>query len=191
MRWVQGVVLSACSAWKARYFQSFQIGGGTSIWAWRITGARDCHLRIGMNCWIRNNIAFERKGARLIVGDRVFMGRGIIAIADSVEIGSDVMLAWGITIVDHNSHSLRYSERQGDTVRWLQGVKDWESVKISAVRIEDKAWIGFNASILKGVTIGEGAVVAAGAVVTQSVPPWTIVAGNPAKVVRELTADEH
>jgi acetyltransferase-like isoleucine patch superfamily enzyme len=58
------------------------------------------------------------------------------------------------------------------------------------VKIEDKAWIGFNASILKGVTIGEGVVVAAGSVVTKSVPAWTVVAGNPARVTREIGAQE-
>lgn len=52
--------------------------------------------------------------------------------------------------------------------------------------IGDDAWIGFNAIILKGVTIGEGAVVGAGAVVTKDVPPYTVVAGNPAGVVKKL-----
>jgi acetyltransferase-like isoleucine patch superfamily enzyme len=118
------------------------------------------------------------------------VGNGLIAIADRVEIGNDVMIAWGVTIVDHNSHSVRYSERKGDTEKWLLGTKDWASVKIAPVRIEDKAWIGFEAAILKGVTIGEGAIVAARAVVTKSVSAWTLVAGNPAKVVRELSADE-
>lgn len=60
--------------------------------------------------------------------------------------------------------------------------KDWSTVKSAPIKICDKAWIGFNAIILKGVTIGEGAVVGAGAVVTHDVPPWTIVAGNPAVV---------
>lgn len=52
--------------------------------------------------------------------------------------------------------------------------------------IEDKAWIGFDSTILKGVTIGEGSVVGAKSVVTRNVDPYTVVAGNPAKVVRKL-----
>jgi maltose O-acetyltransferase len=58
------------------------------------------------------------------------------------------------------------------------------------VIINDKAWIGFNAILLKGVVIGEGAVVAAGSVVTKDVEPWTMVAGNPARVIKRLTIDE-
>ncbi|MBV8923397.1 DapH/DapD/GlmU-related protein, partial [Bradyrhizobium sp.] len=54
------------------------------------------------------------------------------------------------------------------------------------VVIADKVWIGFNASILKGVTIGEGAVVGACSVVTRDVPPFAVVAGNPARVIRTL-----
>ena len=58
------------------------------------------------------------------------------------------------------------------------------------VSIGDDVWIGANAMILRGVTLGEGAVVGAGAVVTGDVPAHTIVAGNPATVVRELKPDE-
>jgi acetyltransferase-like isoleucine patch superfamily enzyme len=58
------------------------------------------------------------------------------------------------------------------------------------VKINDRVWIGFNSIILKGVTIGEGGIVGAGSVVTKDVPPYTIVAGNPARVIREIPIDE-
>jgi acetyltransferase-like isoleucine patch superfamily enzyme len=178
------------SAWTARRFEQFVVGADSDVFSWRIRGGSGCRLAIGKDCFIRDKIVFECPGARLSIGDRTFLGNGLIAVAQSVEIGSDVMFAWGVTVVDHDSHSVRFSNRQGDTQRWLRKRKDWSHVKIAGVKIEDKTWIGFNASILKGVTIGEGAVVAAGSMVTKSVPPWTVVAGNPARVTREIGAHE-
>jgi galactoside O-acetyltransferase len=88
--------------------------------------------------------------------------------------------------VDHNSHALDWRLRVDDTKGWLVGRKDWTHVKIQPVKICDHAWIGFNSILLKGVTVGEGAIVAAGSVVTKDVPPFTIVGGNPARVIRNL-----
>jgi len=106
--------------------------------------------------------------------------------AQQVEIGNDVLIAFGCSIVDHNSHSLDWRVRKNDTGSWIQGLKDWSQVKIAPVRIGDLAWIGFNSIILKGVVIGEGAVIAAGSVVTKDVPPYTVVGGNPARIIREV-----
>jgi acetyltransferase-like isoleucine patch superfamily enzyme len=184
------ISLKMLSAWKARGFEQFEVGAGSDIFIWRIKGRPRCRLVVGKDCFIRDKIFFEKQGACLSVGDRTFLGNGLIAVADNVEIGSDVMFGWGVTLVDHNSHSLRFSERKGDTQRWLRGAKDWSSVRIAGIKIDDKAWIGFNATILKGVTVGEGAIVAACSVVTKSVPPWTLVAGNPARVIREFGLDE-
>jgi len=64
------------------------------------------------------------------------------------------------------------------------------TVATAPVKISNKAWIGVRAIVLKGVTIGEGAVVGAGSIVTSDVPPWTIVAGNPARIIRPLTDEE-
>nr|WP_325058528.1 DapH/DapD/GlmU-related protein [Sphingomonas sp. EC-HK361] len=95
-----------------------------------------------------------------------------------------------MTVVDHNSHGIAWQDRAQDVLDWGRGAKDWSAVKIAPVRIDDKAWIGFNAIILKGVTIGEGAIVAAGAVVTKDVAPYTIVGGNPAVVLRTLSGPD-
>lgn len=73
---------------------------------------------------------------------------------------------------------------------WKLKRKDWQNVKISRLTICDKSWIGFNSILLKGITVGEGAIVGAGSVVTKDVPPWTIVAGNPAKIIREIGVNE-
>ncbi|MBD2165775.1 acyltransferase [Calothrix membranacea FACHB-236] len=110
--------------------------------------------------------------------------------AEKIEIEDDVMIAWGTTVVDHNSHSISFSLRSKDVVDWQTGKKDWTHVKVAPVKISSKVWIGFNSIILKGVIIGEGAVVGAGSVVTKDVPPWTIVAGNPARIIREIPENE-
>ena len=62
-------------------------------------------------------------------------------------------------------------------------------VKTALIKICSKAWIGMNCIILKGVTIGEGAIVAAGSVVTKDVKPWTMVGGNPAVYIKDVRDD--
>lgn len=173
-----------------RRFAAFTIGVGTDMFPWRIRGGRRCHLSIGKNCIVRCCVVFERESAVFSVGDRCFIGKTLISVADRVEIGNDVLISWGATITDHNSHSVTFSDRQCDVEDWHDHRKDWSSVKIGKVVIQDKAWIGFNAILLKGVVVGEGAIVGAGSVVTKDVPPFTIVAGNPARIVRELRPDE-
>jgi acetyltransferase-like isoleucine patch superfamily enzyme len=165
-------------------------GPNSIIRYWRIRPCRHSRFCIGANSSIQTRIVFEKDGSSVFVGDRTFIGRGMIAAAKHVEIGNDVIIAWGVTISDHNSHSIKFSERSRDVEHWITGKKDWSDVKIEPVRIMDKAWIGFNSIILRGVTIGEGAIVGAGSVVTKDVLPWTIVAGNPARVIREIPEHE-
>jgi acetyltransferase-like isoleucine patch superfamily enzyme len=106
--------------------------------------------------------ALVRIGRRCSIGDRTQ-----IHACNLVEIGDRTLISWDVTLLENNYHS----NSKGP------------------IRIGDDVWIGCRAIILSGVTIGRGAVVAAGAVVTKDVPPHTIVGGNPAQVVRELTPE--
>lgn len=148
-----------------------------------------CKIDVDRDTMIPGSLVFDRENATISIGKRAFINGSIIA-AEKIEIGDDVMISWGVTVVDHNSHSISFSQRAEDITNWRMGKKDWTHVKITPVTICDKVWIGFNALILKGVTIGEGAVVGAGAVVTKDVPAWTIVGGNPARIIREIAENE-
>jgi len=152
---------------------------------------KNCHLAIGRESIIEGAISFDKEGASIKIGDRVFIGSSSLVCADNIEIGDDVLISWNCTIVDQNSHAIAWKERVDDVFNTFHGIdKDWSKVKTSPVKICNRAWIGFNVIVLKGVTIGEGAVVGAGSVVTRNVPPYNVVAGNPAKIIREIPLDE-
>jgi len=150
----------------------------------------ECRLEIGEGSMVEGHLTFERDGASIVIGRNTFIGGSQLASAGAIEIGDDVLIAWGCDIVDHNSHAIGWAHRKNDVRNWYVGKKDWTNVEVRPVRVCAKAWIGLNVIVLKGVEIGEGAVVAAGSVVTKSVPPWTVVGGNPARVIREIPVED-
>jgi acetyltransferase-like isoleucine patch superfamily enzyme len=152
---------------------------------WRMRACKGARIAVGPDSIVEARIALERPGAVVEIGARSFVN-GLLVSATRISIGNDVLMSWGVTVVDHDSHALAFDQRRRDVLDWRQGRKDWTHVATAPVIISDKAWIGFGATILKGVTIGEGAIVGAQSVVTRDVEPWTVVAGNPARVVRRL-----
>lgn len=111
-------------------------------------------------------------GGELRVGDGTFINYGATISAHSgVQIGRDCLIGNYAMIMDSDYHDVADFSKPGET---------------APIVIEDNAWVGARAIVLKGVRIGQGAVVAAGAVVTRDVPPRTLVAGVPARVVREI-----
>lgn len=171
-------------------FDSFDVSPTSIINYIRVRGGQNCKLTVQQNSIVHASLSFEKPKAIISIGSSSFIGKSHLVAAKEISIGNNVLISWGVTIVDHNSHSLVYSERSKDVLDWREGKKNWENVVIQKVSIGNKAWIGFNALILKGVSIGEGAVVGAGSVVTKDVPPWTIVGGNPAKIIREISEHE-
>jgi acetyltransferase-like isoleucine patch superfamily enzyme len=138
-----------------------------------------------LRSWPRSNplaptapvvLSTRRADAAITVGDGCgFTGTTLVA-ADRIAIGDRVLVGGNASIVDFDFHPLTPEARA-------------EAINAGAaapIVIEDDVFVGMEALVLKGVTIGEGAVVGAGAVVTQDVPPRTVVAGNPATVVRKL-----
>ena len=107
-------------------------------------------------------------GATLFIGKGTYLNRNVhIVAAESVAIGRGVKIGWDVVIMDTDLHG--YSEGQ--------------PVRAKPVVIEDEVWIGCRALILKGVHIGKGAIIGAGAIVTKDVPPLAVVAGPSATVV--------
>ncbi len=139
---------------------------------------------------MEGSLVSERDGACIIIGRNTSIGSSLLASATRIEVGDDVLISWGCNILDHDSHALGWGQRRQDVRNWYHNKKDWTHVSVQPVKINNKCWIGLNVIVLKGVEIGEGAVVAAGSIVTKSVPPWTVVAGNPAKVIREIPIEE-
>jgi acetyltransferase-like isoleucine patch superfamily enzyme len=115
----------------------------------------------------------------LQIGNRVFLGHDVeISCNREVVIEDDVMIAGCCRISDNDGHSVEMERR-------IHGLPPARS-EIRPVKICRGAWIGFRSFILKGVTVGEGAVVGANSVVTRDVPPHTVVAGSPARVVTKI-----
>ena len=164
-----------------------QVGQGSRLIWRRINSAAGNRLVVGQQSIVLANIRFEDVGGSVRIGDRCFIGKSDLVCYRSIDIRDDVIMSWGITITDHDSHSLDWQHRKDDVLEWHSGRKDWSRVANAPVVIESKVWIGFNVNILKGVTIGEGAVVGAGSVVTRNVAPFSVVAGNPARLIRTLT----
>lgn len=154
------------------------------------------NINIGKNSMLGCSFIFESDNGEINIGDNTFVNGGTSLISiNKIDIGNYVTIAWGCTIYDHNSHSLDYKERQKDIKKQNEDFrygknfiesKDWSVVKSKPIIIRDNVWIGFDSVILSGVTIGEGAIVGAKSVVRADVEPWTVVAGNPAIVIKRL-----
>lgn len=115
----------------------------------------------------------------IVVGDDVSLGYRPILMAalSEIRIGSHVMFGPQVTVIGggHNTEMLG---------RYMTDVHEKTGNEDLGVVIEDDVWVGSRAIILRGVRVGRGAVVGAGTVVTRSVPPYAIVAGNPARIIR-------
>lgn len=145
---------------------------------WPMTNPNFSTLKIddGAEVIVHGNYSFRsgiflsvNKGARLEIGSGRTNRDVDITCFNSIKIGHNVLISKGVMIRDSDNHTVLKAGYQ----------------QSKPIVIGNNVWIGMRAIILKGVTIGDGAIVAAGAVVTKDVPPNTVVGGVPARVIRE------
>ena len=154
------------------------------------------YVEIGDNTTLDCCIFFEApKRGKVIIHSNTFIGQSTLMSINKIEIEEYVFIAGDCIIYDHNSHSIDYTERINDinvqivnleNKKYFTTDKNWDVVVSKPILIKRYAWIGMKCIILKGVTIGEGAVVAAGSVVVKDVPAWAVVGGNPATIIKYL-----
>lgn len=143
---------------------------------------------LGSNVYCRGCLFVFEEG-QIEIGDWCYIGEGTnIWAGESIRIGNRVLISHNVNIFDSDTHPIDDCKaRHEQFVNIVTNGRHWhEKIAHAPVKIGDDALICAHAIILKGVNIGEGAVVGAGAVVTRDVPPFTLVAGNPAKIVRTL-----
>ena len=142
---------------------------------------------IGKRCEIKGHL-FSFEGGKILIGNNVFMNyNSFIGSMEAVTIGNDVIIATNVRIFDNNNHPTSPTQREMMSHNDFYGeLWTWKYAEHKPVVIGDNVWIGEFSAILKGVTIGKGSIVASHSVVTKDVPPYVIVAGNPARVVKRL-----
>jgi acetyltransferase-like isoleucine patch superfamily enzyme len=124
-------------------------------------GACAFYPGVRLECW---------KGGTVTIGQGTFLNRNTeIVSLGSVTIGNDCKIARDVLIMDSDQHAIL-----------------GEALAVVPVVIEDRVWIGARAIVLKGVTIGHDSVVGAGAIVTRSIPPYSVAVGQPARVIRTV-----
>jgi acetyltransferase-like isoleucine patch superfamily enzyme len=171
-----------------------EVGQGLRVWGpIRLHCHHTSSIRIGDHCRIQSGFAgnpvgastrmalWLGRGANLTIGDRVGLSNSTIVCMKSVSIENDVYLGGGSQIYDTDFHSVRADER---------GRPGNPGTRTRPVVVRARAFVGGHSTILKGVTVGEEAVVGAGSVVRSDVPERQIWAGNPAVFVRDLRTGE-
>ncbi len=146
-------------------------------------------IKIGKHALIDGELLVHEYGGKIEIGDFSYVGLGSrVWSGESVKIGRFVLLAHNVTITDTNSHQISSLERAEHFVRTevLKQPFAKGSIKTGPVEIGDHVWLNFGVGVLRGVKIGEGAIVGAGSLVTKDIPAYSLAVGNPAKVIKQI-----
>jgi acetyltransferase-like isoleucine patch superfamily enzyme len=203
-----GPVFARPSSWRAAYGATGSVRDARllrRVWSQFAAGARLSHgvklaltarlinlhaadrVEIGLHTAIRGILRNERAG-HIRIGSYVYVGDGVIlSAAEEIAIGSGTLLAHGVQIFDNDSHPVDARERV-QHFRAILGLESAGPAKIASapVQIGERCWIGMRSLIMKGVTVGDEAIVAAGSVVATDIPARVLAGGNPARVIKPL-----
>lgn len=143
---------------------------------------------IGKDSYISGELKTLNYGGRIVIGENSYIGSNTkLWSGEAITIGNNVLVSHNVHIIDTTSHETNHLERANSFINSISTggtYLDKGSVITAPITIEDHVWISFNCIILKGVKIGKGAIIAAGSVVTKDVNPFTLVGGNPAKLIK-------
>jgi acetyltransferase-like isoleucine patch superfamily enzyme len=145
------------------------------------------NVTIGRNCHISGMIMTYNYGGCIKIGDNCSLGvNSRIISVRRIEIGNRVLIAHNVNIIDNISHPIDAQLRHDDFINsYSDGMKEYD-MKAQDIIIGDDVWIGLNSVIMKGVKIGNGAIIGAGSMVTKDVKEWTVNVGNPLMCIRIL-----
>lgn len=159
-----------------QYPDRIRLGAGTRVGrnaTLRANTEQRPGISVGRNVWIQDSVIVNANRGQVTIGDRSWLGPFCLVYGNGgVSIGANVLVAAHTTINTVSHESARCDIPIND-----------QPVITDPVIIEDDVWIGLNAVVLQGVTIGRGAIIGAGAVVNRSIPAWSIAVGVPARVV--------
>jgi maltose O-acetyltransferase len=156
-----------------------KVGPGARVRGWPCVENEGGQIVIGKNFALFTYLAkvqlYAGPGGRLEIGDDSFVNNGtILSASHLIRIGSRVNIAPHCVLMDNDFHGT--SDRDGPP-------------KVAPIVLEDDVWLGTRVTVLRGVTIGRGSVIAAGAVVTKDIPPGVLAGGVPAKVIKRLDGE--
>ncbi len=168
-------------------FSNVTVGENTDIVRASINKLdKNSKIEIGKDSLIEGILSTYTAQAKIVIGNNVFIGSNtLLGCALNITVEDDVLISYDCMIQDNDNHNSTYAIRKNDTQDWKNGQQhNWELTPQKSIRINKGSWIGAKSIILKGITIGEGAIVGAGSVVTKDVAPYTVVAGNPARFIK-------
>lgn len=150
-----------------------------------LRGSNNSDLSVGKNVILAGKLMSAYNG-KITLGDYAQIGAGsVIRCVEKVYIGELTAISTNVVIADNNNHPVNPFDREVMQMTPAGSYeRSWIHSAHSPIIIERNCWIGENSRICKGVHIGEGSIVAANSVVTKDVPPFSIAAGNPARIVK-------